>query len=56
MKDIEALRDVPVVFLTGHAELARIAAGFSVGGHAYLTKPVDLELLDDEVRAAVGPA
>ena len=54
MQNIEALRNVPVVFLTGHTELARIAAGFCVGGYAYLTKPVDLELLDGEVRAALG--
>ena len=55
MRTIDSLRDIPVVFLTGHTELAGIAAGFSVGGHSYLTKPVDLELLEEEVQSALGP-
>jgi DNA-binding response OmpR family regulator len=41
---------VPVVFLTAETAPERIAEGFSAGGTSYLTKPVDLELLDHELR------
>lgn len=45
---------VPVIFLTGHSAPENVTAGFSVGGIGYLVKPVDLELLDDELRWAVA--
>jgi CheY-like chemotaxis protein len=54
MKRLDCLRETPVVFLTGQSEPASIAAGFSAGGHSYLTKPVDLDLLENEIRAALG--
>lgn len=54
MKRIDSLRDVPVVFLSGQTEPVSIAAGFSAGGHSYLTKPIDLGLLEDELRLALG--
>jgi CheY-like chemotaxis protein len=54
MKRIESLRHVPVVFLSGQTEPVSIAAGFSAGGHSYLTKPIDLGLLEDELRLALG--
>jgi DNA-binding response OmpR family regulator len=41
---------VPVVFLTAETAPERIAEGFSAGGTSYLTKPIDLELLDLELR------
>ncbi len=51
---------VPVVFLTAETAAERVVAGFSVEGTSYLVKPVDLDLLDQELRSAlagsVGPA
>jgi CheY-like chemotaxis protein len=41
---------VPVVFLTAETAPERIAEGFSAGGTSYLTKPIDLDLLDQELR------
>ena len=41
---------VPVVFLTAETAPERIAEGFSAGGTSYLAKPVDLALLDQELR------
>lgn len=41
---------VPVVFLSAETAPERIAEGFSAGGTSYLAKPVDLELLDQELR------
>lgn len=47
---------VPVLFLTGETAPERVAAGFSAGGTTYLVKPVDLELLEEELgRALAGP-
>ncbi len=43
----------PVLFLTGHDTPETLLAGFSAGGFAYLVKPVDLEWLDEEIRAAL---
>jgi CheY-like chemotaxis protein len=47
---------VPVVFLTAETAPERIAEGFSAGGASYLTKPVDLELLDQELRWVLAGA
>ncbi len=41
---------VPVVFLTAETDPVRVAAGFSAGGASFLVKPLDLELLDAELR------
>ena len=45
---------VPVVFLTGQTAPETVMAGLVAGGVAYLIKPVDLELLDAELRRALG--
>jgi CheY-like chemotaxis protein len=55
IRSIESMREVPVIFLTAHTSIESVAAGFSAGGLAYLTKPVDLELLEREVLAALEP-
>ena len=54
MKNIASLRDIPVVFLTAETEPESIAAAISAGGHSYLTKPIDLELLEEQIRAALS--
>jgi two-component system, chemotaxis family, chemotaxis protein CheY len=45
---------VPVLFLTGETAPERVAAGFFAGGTTYLIKPVDLELLEEELGRALG--
>jgi CheY-like chemotaxis protein len=45
---------VPVVFLTAETDPVRVAAGFSAGGASFLIKPLDLELLDAELRWLLG--
>src|ERR1019366_9265519 len=54
MKQIETLRRVPVLFLTGQTTPASVMAGFPAGARAPLSKPVDLDLLDRKVRSALG--
>jgi two-component system, sensor histidine kinase and response regulator len=48
-KAIEALRDVPVIFLTALTDTAQKLKAFSVGGVDYITKPFQI----DEVLARV---
>jgi DNA-binding response OmpR family regulator len=43
-----------VVFLTGQTAPESVMAGLDAGGAAYLIKPVELELLDAELRRALG--
>jgi DNA-binding response OmpR family regulator len=45
---------VPVLFVTAHSAPESVTAGFSAGGVGYLVKPVDLELLDEELQWALG--
>ena len=48
---------VPVLFLTGETAPEHVAAGFSAGATTYLVKPVDLELLEEELgRALADPS
>jgi CheY-like chemotaxis protein len=54
IKEVEQLARVPIVFLTGRTAPESVAAGFSVGAVSYLAKPVDLDLLDAEVLAALA--
>jgi CheY-like chemotaxis protein len=54
LKDIEALRRVPVIFLTGQTAVASMLAGIAAGARAYLRKPIDLDLLDRKVKSALG--
>lgn len=54
---IRALRApvlVPVIFLNRHSAPENVTAGFSAGGVGYLIKPVNFELLDNELRWALG--
>ena len=53
-RELRAPTFVPVLFLTGHSTPENVMAGFSAGGVGYLVKPVDLELLDDELRWALA--
>ncbi|MBI3876062.1 MAG: response regulator [Verrucomicrobia bacterium] len=53
LKAHEATRDIPVLFLTDNALTEDRVQGFEVGGHDYLTKPVDEQELIVRVRAAL---
>lgn len=46
MRELIALRDVPIIFLSGHAEPAAQAMALDAGCNDYLIKPLDLERLD----------
>lgn len=54
IRRMRASAAVPVVFLSGETAPQRVAAGFAAGGTSYLVKPVDLELLDQELRWVLG--
>jgi CheY-like chemotaxis protein len=54
IKENERLSRIPVVFLTGQTAPESVAAGFAVGAVSYLAKPVDLDLLNTEVLAALS--
>ena len=58
---LEALRrmkqrhpGVKVILMTGHGSVKDTELGLALGAMAYLQKPVDLDVLLDTVRAAVG--
>jgi two-component system, cell cycle response regulator len=53
LKAEETLKDIPVVFLTGHAELTEVLRGLQGGGHDYLGKPFRPEELQARVGAAL---
>jgi two-component system chemotaxis response regulator CheY len=45
---------VPVLFLTAETTPDRVAAGFSAGATSFMVKPLDLELLEAELRWLLG--
>ncbi len=53
IKAIEALRSIPVIFLTGQTSPTSVIAGISAGARAYLPKPIDLDVLDRKVKSAL---
>jgi putative two-component system response regulator len=46
--------DIPVVFVTGHADDEEQAKGMALGAVAYVTKPVDPEKLLEHVVKCLG--
>jgi CheY-like chemotaxis protein len=46
MRSLDLLREVPIVFLSGHADQASQAAARDAGCDEYMTKPLDTGLLD----------
>ena len=54
MKQIDALRGVPVIFLTGQVSVQSMVAGISAGAWAYLPKPIDPDILERKVRGALA--
>lgn len=56
LKDLEATKHIPVVFLTAKGRQDDIMQGTLVGGSAYLTKPFDTEQLLQTVESALADA
>lgn len=56
IKRLDALRDVPVVFMTGLSQTEHIVRGLESGGVDYITKPVDPEELIARLRVHISNA
>lgn len=46
MREMDVLRKVPIIFLSGHARADFQREAFAAGCDAFLIKPIDLEELD----------
>lgn len=55
IRERSALAAVPVLMLTGNAELSEVDAAYELGIDAYLVKPVGIEALGDVVRRIAAP-
>jgi DNA-binding response OmpR family regulator len=51
LKELESYRDVPVLFLTGHANISDKVLGFTLGADDYITKPCSIEELRMRIKA-----
>lgn len=56
MRGLEALRAVPIVFLSGHAQPDFRAAALATGGDDYLVKPLNVGELELAVERYIGKA
>jgi two-component system chemotaxis response regulator CheY len=54
IRENEAMRRVPVIFLSGQMSVGHILAGLSVVPFGYLSKPMDPEALVRKVKSAFG--
>lgn len=54
IKQIEAARDIPIVFLTGVADTSKIAEVLRLKPQGYLLKPIDKERLFETIEKLVG--
>jgi len=55
LRRVEAMRSIPVIFLTGQTATERDRAGIASVAIAYLPKPIDLDALEHALRAALQP-
>ena len=51
--DDPAVRDVPVIILTGHSQKSHVLAAARLGVSGFLVKPVSRQILDTRIRKAV---
>jgi DNA-binding response OmpR family regulator len=56
LKGDERTASIPVVLLSAHASEREIVEGFGAGADDYLTKPFDLDELDERLRRLVAAA
>ena len=54
IRENDALRRVPVIFLTGQMSPASVIAGLAVGTFAYLPKPPDRNVLENKVKRVLA--
>jgi DNA-binding response OmpR family regulator len=54
IRELSALHDVPIVFLSGHAQASFRALALETGGNDYLTKPFELAQLDGILQRHLG--
>lgn len=55
LKQSEAVKDVPVIFLTGKSPIEDGGRAFAYGGVSYLMKPFTNQQIRDVVRLSIGP-
>ena len=53
LKALEATRDIPVIFVTGHSDEQERAKGLALGAIGYLTKPVDPDTVLSNITEAL---
>lgn len=56
IREVSALKDLPILMLTAKAEEADKIKGLDVGADDYMTKPVSLQELDARIRALIRRA
>jgi DNA-binding response OmpR family regulator len=54
IRELSALHDVPIVFLSGHAQASFRALVLETGGNDYLTKPFEMAQLDGILQRHLG--
>jgi CheY-like chemotaxis protein len=54
IRELAALHDVPIVFLSGHAQPSFRAVALETGGNDYLAKPFQLEQLERVLERHLG--
>jgi DNA-binding response OmpR family regulator len=54
IRELAAMHDVPIVFLSGHAELPFRAAALETGGSDYLIKPFAIDQLEKALERHLG--
>jgi DNA-binding response OmpR family regulator len=56
LKADERTEAIPVILLSAHASEREIVEGFGAGADDYLTKPFDLDELDERLRRLIAAA
>ncbi|MBX3676892.1 MAG: response regulator [Rhodocyclaceae bacterium] len=54
IRDLAGSTWVPVIYLTALQQRASLLAGLAAGGHDYLMKPIDMEVLELKLHAMLG--
>lgn len=54
IRELAALHDVPIIFLSGHAQPSFRALALETGGNDYLTKPLELARLESVLERHLG--
>ena len=51
MKEDDALKSVPILFISGSNDVGAMKKGFEVGAHDYITKPFDVKTVQKTICA-----